>query len=169
MGKQENDSKTLKLSAEDQGYINQLEAYKNNLRQNVFYSAQRIDLLIISVSGAGLYASFEILKFFGQHKLYSIYIDDISPPVTWAGILFVVAVILNFCSQWSAYNANALQLEAVKLEVKERQDGAEVTPAKVGLFSPHWYNRLTYWLNLASNIIMIFGLILLTCSIPRLV
>ncbi|MCJ8288375.1 MAG: hypothetical protein HRT58_21875 [Crocinitomicaceae bacterium] len=62
---------------------------------NLFYSDQRLDLLVIAISGGGLYVALETMKFFKEHDLE---IDTI-----WllklAGIAFVVCIISNFVSQ----------------------------------------------------------------------
>src|SRR5690606_35288471 len=58
------------------------------------YGHQRIDILIITISGAGVYVCLETVK----------YLKDNSEKVHWlvmaSGILFLLAIILNLVSQW---------------------------------------------------------------------
>ncbi|MEP0365721.1 MAG: hypothetical protein ABJN36_09565 [Cyclobacteriaceae bacterium] len=68
--------------------------------QNMFYSIQRIDLLIISISGAGIYVCFETIKYLSSKN---------QPPELWvkvAGGLFLFGIIVNFISQLTGYETN---------------------------------------------------------------
>ncbi len=74
---------------------------KDNAKQYLLYAMQRIDLLLISISGAGIYGGWEIFK----------YVKDRSPLQNFclleiSQILFLVTIVLNFLAQWFSYNTH---------------------------------------------------------------
>lgn len=75
---------------------------------------QRIDLLIISVSGAGIYSCWDILKFLAEKKLTS----DLTM-LRISGFLFLFTIILNFIGQWSSFQANSKDEYSKRLEIDE--------------------------------------------------
>jgi len=76
------------------------KARKQICQSNLMYSIQRMDLLIISISGAGVYVILEVLKF-GYDKHLS------NPTILKiAGVLFILSIILNFSSQLTGRRAN---------------------------------------------------------------
>lgn len=80
---------------------NLLEGKKQSW-DGMFYSIQRIDLLIISICGAGIYVCLETIKYIATtHNLCAetLYIK------TSAGS-FLGGIILNFVSQQFGYKAN---------------------------------------------------------------
>ena len=67
---------------------------------NITYSIQRIDLLIVSVSGAGVYFCLEALKFMYENEI------AIGTYIKSSAGLFITAIILNFISQFFSFYAN---------------------------------------------------------------
>ena len=65
-----------------------------------FYAIQRIDLLIITISGAGVYVILEMLKFSRENPLPHLLALKVS------GCFFIAAIIINFYSQITGMNAN---------------------------------------------------------------
>lgn len=66
-----------------------------------FYAIQRMDLLIISISGAGVLVILEALKFsYDKPTLHSML------TLKWAGAMFVLTIIVNFISQITGKKAN---------------------------------------------------------------
>lgn len=69
---------------------------------SMFYSVQRMDLLIISISGAGIYVCLEAIKYMATNK-------DLCSDTCFIKIsagLFLVGIITNFFSQHYGYLAN---------------------------------------------------------------
>ncbi len=82
----------------------EIERYKKRESmswENMFYSTQRIDLLVIAISGAGIYVCLELFKFNIEEKL--------GIP-TWSikttGGFMILAIISNFISQVFGYKTN---------------------------------------------------------------
>ena len=68
--------------------------------EGMFYSIQRIDLLVISISGAGIYVCLETLKFNKENCM------DIGSLIKISGCFFLIAIIVNFISQVFGRNSN---------------------------------------------------------------
>ncbi len=129
----------------------QIEKEKNIAHQNMFYSVQRIDLLIIAVSGAGVYVCLETLKFIVEEKLNQ------SPIlIKIAGLMFVLAVVVNFISQITGKKTNYYDylMSCAILEKDEKK--AE----RYDCISGNW-DVATTWFNSSSIVIMFIGLILI--------
>lgn len=149
-------------------YIAALEKYADSLRANTFYSTQRIDLLIISVSGAGIYASIEFIKYinsiayltFPLKSNYIIYFKI-------TGLLFIASIATNFISQLTSYFANNRNLESVKHEIEDARSKSDDRKDLINerRSSAEWYNNLTKKINLVSPILMIIGLVLMVIFI----
>lgn len=68
--------------------------------EGMFYSVQRIDLLIISICGAGIYVCLESLKYFYENKLDSYCL------IKLAGAFFLLGIVTNFLSQIFGYKTH---------------------------------------------------------------
>ena len=66
----------------------------------MFYSEQRIDLLIIAISGAGIYVCLETIKFLSGQT------DIIGVGIKLSGCFLLGAIIANFIGQLLAKHAN---------------------------------------------------------------
>lgn len=81
--------------------MEKIKERKKQAWDNMIYSVQRFDLLIISTCAAGVYASLEIIKFnFVQHITSYLFLIKIS------GFFFLLGVVLNFLSQHYGLKAN---------------------------------------------------------------
>lgn len=133
---------------------------------SLFYTNQRMDLLIITISGAGIYACGEISKYFLEKK------QPISDDIKLIAFLFVLSIIVNFISQWFASKTHAfdycsiiLQLENYKLKdfpsakdyekkIKETKENIDEYESKSEKF-----NKYTISSNNISILLMIAALI----------
>lgn len=123
--------------------------------EGMFYSMQRIDLLIISICGAGIYICLETIKYFSEKG------EDISIFIRISGGLFLLGIIINFLSQIFGYKANEqdylmcdAEIEAGKNINKKEQQIIDQYDAKSEKFS-----KRTVRLNYISIGLMFMGLI----------
>lgn len=65
------------------------------------YSIQRIDLLLISISGAGVYAGWDVFKYVHEHNIVVSF-----SLLKWSAGLFLVTIIINFFSQFTSFHTN---------------------------------------------------------------
>ncbi|MES2381997.1 MAG: hypothetical protein V4538_13205 [Bacteroidota bacterium] len=121
-----------------------------------FYAIQRIDLLIISISGAGIYVVLETLKYSIEKTLSNVW------QIKGAGILFVAAIVINFLSQFTGKEANGHEMKmcAVKLSANKKK----ISKNKK-LISKHdtlatIYTNWTNFFNMFSFILMVGALIM---------
>jgi cytochrome b subunit of formate dehydrogenase len=117
-----------------------------------------MDLLIISISGAGLYVIFETLR---EFKAGKVAVNDTSL-LFWAGIFFLISIVVNFLSQISGYIVNTKE-ETYALRKLEEIEGYQIDytvlsklDKKIGRL-----NILTAILHYSSIISMFLGLIVL--------
>ena len=138
--------------------LDRLIKHQENTRDNKFYAIQRIDLLNISISGAGIYGIFEMLKFLENNNV--LYEPGL---IRFAGILFVATIILNFTSQWTGYKANLHEIDSTELEIS-KEKGDSIDEHRLGVIDGFvkCYNILTTVLNTSSTLTMIVGLVLVT-------
>lgn len=129
-----------------------------NTRSRTNYSLKRMDLLIISISGAGLYVIFETLR---EFKAGKVAVNDTSL-LFWAGIFFLISIVVNFLSQISGYIVNTKE-ETYALRKLEEIEGYQIDytvlsklDKKIGRL-----NILTAILHYSSIISMFLGLIVL--------
>lgn len=84
---------------------------------NKWYATSRIDLLIISISGGGLYIAFETLKFIKEQKFQIDYNF-----LQWAGGFFAFAIAINFVSQIFGFYANKNEAEYANKQIKKQMN-----------------------------------------------
>lgn len=126
---------------------------KAEIWQSLFYSAQRIDTLIMTISGAGIYVSLESMKFMNTSKI------EIPFLLKAAGFGFVIAIFLNFVSQYCSYrthfndwiiedinNKNTKEKEKFKAILEKSEKSAAV------------YSKINDILNITSAIIMFISI-----------
>ncbi|MDW3192964.1 MAG: hypothetical protein R8G66_11390 [Cytophagales bacterium] len=125
--------------------------------QNMIYSIQRIDLLIISISGAGIYVCFETIKFLISKNLP----PEISVKV--AGGLFLIGIIINFISQLTGYETNKFDylMYLVESESEEELSNDQKVERDRCDKKSEKFSKATYILNYASMGFMFAGLITL--------
>jgi hypothetical protein len=127
---------------------------------NAFYAMQRIDLLIISISGAAVYICLEIIK--------------MKPPVTnvmcfkITGAVLISAIISNFLSQMFSFKANLIDSHCKDLMIKQfnldESSDEYKTQDKVITHQEciaSIYDKGTKITNLLSVSLMIVGLIMI--------
>ena len=110
-------------------------------KSNLIYSVQRIDLLLISISGAGIYAGWELFKYIklSNHAVnFNLLVAS--------ELLFLFAIITNFLGQWAAYKTHLNEL----VEKPDLRD---------------FYNAFVYRFNNTSIFFMITGLFCLSIFI----
>ena len=109
-----------------------------------------MDILIISVSGGGVYVCLEAIKFLHEQNL------EISIVPKIAGVLFVIAVLVNFLSQYYSYKANYHDYLESQYKIAERSEDA----AKEDLLSDQFDKKVTLT-NKLSTWSMVIALIVL--------
>ncbi|WP_298342886.1 hypothetical protein [uncultured Algibacter sp.] len=137
-----------------------------NTKEKSDYSLKRMDLLVISISGGGLYVLFETLR---EFKTGNIIIED-TRLLLWTGITLLLAILINFGSQLSAYYANHFEEEYIQTELKILEDEKIKKKKKLELECEQKkydnkikrYNLVTDIFNAISILSMIIGLSLLT-------
>lgn len=73
---------------------------QNRSWDGMFYSSQRLDLLIVSISGAGIYVCLETIKYLSDKC------QDVNVLISISGGLFLFGIITNFISQLANHRAN---------------------------------------------------------------
>ena len=155
------------MTKKEEDYIAKLEKHADNLRSANFYSIQRIDLLIISISSAGIYASLEIMKYVMASELlkpdqvagFNIYFKITS-------LLFIVAIITNFVSQWTAHKGTSYSIESTKKEIYALE--YKVDSSKEISYCDKYaekYNKITTYTNTCSTLSMFLGLVIMIISV----
>lgn len=142
------------------GRLERIKMHLADAKSREVYSIQRIDLLIISVSGAGVYLVFETLKFLYTQQLA---VDRLL--LMAGGVAFVLAIMFNFASQWNGYFTNKYEACWAMFEHKRLND--EPMTADEDKEQAR-YNRLAVvhskWvrgLNITSTALMVAGVVLL--------
>ena len=117
--------------------------------EGMFYSMQRIDLLIISISGAGIYVCLEAIKYLTDKKI------DISFLIKLSASFFLVAIFLNFLSQLSGFYSNKQDFLMCQAKIQEEEEKKIVSYDK----KSDKYDTYTKYFNLSSIGFMFLGLI----------
>lgn len=133
-------------------YLKHQERTKNIIE----YGNSRFDLLIIAISGAGIYVVLEMLKFIVSTPLLI--------ETAWlkgSGLLFSGAIILNFIGQITSMQANSLDDQSSELDIENYLEGINDEQKELVQSlekkSDNWNNR-TKHLNWISAGLMFFGL-----------
>lgn len=131
-----------------------LEERRKLANEGWAYSMDQIDILIVSISGGGIYVALEVLKAMSAtHDLRSIKV---------AGCLFASAIIGNIVSQVTGKESNNFcikvcnhKLEQLKVPVTKRNSDLLQYLSKW----EKWYHKATNVLNMLSIILMLAALI----------
>ena len=137
--------------------MDRLRDRQNHSWDGMFYSGQRLDLLIVSISGAGIYVCLETLKYINDNHLYS------SSLIKWAGGILLLSIISNFISQFLGHKSNLydyLMCEA-KLDAGDKISKKEQSEIDKYNYQSDCYDKATTILNYISAIFMSIGLTLL--------
>lgn len=131
----------------------EIEAHKERKQlsySNLFYSEQRIDLLIIAMSGAGIYVCLETIKYLSSNG------KNIEILLKLPGCFLLGAVICNFIAQLLSRIANKHDY-LMCLCVDDQND----CDAKIHDKKSEIYSKAVSITNLISMISMFIGLTLL--------
>lgn len=123
--------------------------------EGMFYSMQRIDLLIVSICGAGIYVCLETIKYLSDKYLCISYFVRIS------GGLFLLGIIANFLSQIFGRNANKEDYLMCKTEIEAGEVISESERKKIDEHDKKsdFFSKITNQLNYISMVLMFLGLI----------
>lgn len=132
-----------------------LEERKKQTWDGMFYSIQRIDLLIISICGAGIYVCLETIKYLSTNK------QECGFLIKFSAFMFLMGIILNFFSQQFGFKANEqdyLMCETL-IEGGENICDSEKLLANKYDNKAECFSSLTAWFNYISMAFMFLGLI----------
>lgn len=131
--------------------------HRERALQNKWYAIGRIDLLVVSISGGGIYIIFEAMKFIIENKLAT----DVSLLKT-SGVIFTISIALNFVSQVFGWNANKYEAKWSKFKIDESRkkpiDAEEVGKVDFKVSICNWCVAVT---NNLSIIGMLAGVVIL--------
>jgi hypothetical protein len=136
----------------DELYIQWMEDHHKESKQRENYSNARLDLLTISISGAGLYIALETLKFLFEEKS-----GMPSWPVKVAGVLFTCAIAVNFWSQHTGRRTNIAAAQWALYEALKEKNGHEYPEQDPFEKDRECFGRMTKWLNVAATLLMLGG------------
>ncbi|NJB72305.1 NADH:ubiquinone oxidoreductase subunit 3 (subunit A) [Saonia flava] len=147
------------MKKRDELEYNKWVDHLNNTRERTNYAIRRMDLLIISICGGGIYIIFETIR---EMKGYEVDFEN-EGTLIFSGITFLFGITTNFISQVTGYRANHheenyTQLMLKKIEKKD-YDKEKMHNYNCGVDN---YNKWTNVLNIASIALMFIGLALLT-------
>ena len=129
---------------------NTIKMSKSNERQKLswegmFYSLQRIDLLIVSICGFGIYICLETIKFLSEKN------QDTGLLIKISAGCFLAGIIINFLSQISGYKSNEqdflmcdAEIDAGENPDKNEQKEIDKYDKKSEKFS-NWTSKLNYF------------------------
>lgn len=161
--KEKKDSKTKE--AQEQKQAAKLENWEKHLagaKEKEFYSIKRIDVLIISISGACIYIVLETLKFLHTPEIIKLNLSSCTILLKISAISSVIAIAINFVSQISGYKANGYEAKYSREVINQLEDGVndenklEAIDKKSEL-----YNNITSIMNITSSIFMALGIVFL--------
>ena len=99
--------------------LEDLNDYLKVCREKFQYAVQRFDILIVSLSVAGIILSFNYTRYLMDEK-------NISGWPTWipllSVILFALSIMSNFASQYTAFYAHRLEIEITKGKIRQVKD-----------------------------------------------
>ena len=142
-----------KMDEKEKGrlFLDRLLKHQEQTKDKKFYAIRRIDLLVITISGAGIYIILEMIKFFyGQDS-----VPDFCGPKIALGS-FTMAIILNFVSQWTGYEANKNEDKSTEICISQEKGGT-IDKYKLSLLEDKTdrYNILTTWFNVGATLLML--------------
>lgn len=133
-------------------------SHLNNTKERTFYAIRRMDLLTISISGAGIYIIFEAIR---EAKTGDLKLENTNLLIV-SGIAFLITILLNFASQTTGYFANSyeenfIEEELLRLEKKDWDKKFQKRIDKI----INRLDRATDILNVLSVLAMLIGLFFL--------
>lgn len=128
-----------------------LEARHKHAVEGWIYSIERMDLLIISISSAGVYVTLEALKYSLEHQLLN------TATLKFVGTAFIIAIILNIGSQFTGRKSNYYCIKACKEKLKQLELGQDELYSDFQTNADQ-YDTITHYLNNTSIIVMLLAL-----------
>ena len=146
------------MEKEDEIKYNAWNDHLLNTRDRTNYAIRRMDLLIISICGAGIYIVLETLRHIATKEIF---VSDTSR-LKISGILFAVAITINFISQKTGYWASENEEKYTMLELK-RIEGKDINESEQKEYDnkSRANTKATNALNWFSIVFMFLGIILL--------
>lgn len=147
----------------DEKKYNEWFEYLKSTKENISYSQKRTDLLIISISGGGLYVLLETLR---EFKTGNVDIENINILIV-SGVILLTGIVINFISQITSYHANRYEEEYINLELnkicekKKKKKKLITIEQKEADKENRKFNKATNILNYISIILMLLGVTLL--------
>jgi hypothetical protein len=125
--------------------------------EGMFYSIQRIDLLIVSICGAGIYVCLETIKYLSDKCI------DINLLIRFSGGLFLFGIIVNFLSQIFGFKANQQDFLMCQIEIDSGSKINKKEQTQIDKYdrSAEKFSNLTEVFNYISMSLMFIGLILI--------
>lgn len=150
-------SQEEKKHVPDDLYMQWMEDFHKESKQRENYSNARLDLLTISICGAGLYICLETLKFLLNTP--TLYMP--SWPIKIAGVLFTAAIAINFWSQHTGRRTNVAAAQWARYEALKEKNGKEYPDQDKFDKDRECFSRMTKWLNIVATIVMVIGVVFL--------
>lgn len=122
--------------------------------QGWFYAIQRIDILIISISGAGVYLNLETLKYAFENHISCYRSLKVS------GVSFVLSVIVNIISQFTGKKSNVNDMHYCEAILEASEPPSKVEESLINKYDKEAekFSKVTEILNLFSFLLMLIGL-----------
>lgn len=135
-----------------------LERHKR-IWEALFYAHQRMDILIISISGGGIYVSLEVMKYLNEKGLCIDYL------LKYSALSFVIAIITNFIAQkmssnvyFSDYQISDIEVTCDEEQIDKNEHQIHIDKLDKKSKSFDFYNKIFNW---SSICFMSLGLIFL--------
>lgn len=153
-----------KFNEEDKAkyQIDKLFKHHERADKKIFYSIQRIDLLVIAISTSGIIFNSQVFVYLNDN-MKCLLGWPVSQLIAFSSLLYLLAIISNFFSQVTGGKANKYEREWANLELKKHITDKEndvLTQKQVesDLKNDFWH-KWTLRLNATSFITMLVGLI----------
>ncbi|GAA0879668.1 hypothetical protein GCM10009119_26370 [Algoriphagus jejuensis] len=144
------------MKKKDRKFIKKLEKHLVSTKENKSYAVKRMDIVLVTLSSAGILFNFELIKFAHINEIRLCHFLLIFTPVS----LFGLTIILNILSHWTGYFANKYEEECSNLEKNSIQTKKEnLGEIQTIDFKIKLYNKGTGVLNGTSSITLIFALV----------
>ena len=128
--------------------------------ENLTYSFKRMDTLIISISGAGIYTCLSTIKFLLQEQIS----NDFQWIINSSGTLFALSIIINFVSQYTGAKSNEYDFLMSEEEIDANGKPDQVAKRKIDKYNQNSdkFSNATDILNIFSIVLLGIGLLSLT-------
>lgn len=148
----------LGVKKKDRHTYDNWNKYLESTKDRTNYSIRRMDLLVISISGGGLYIVFETIRVF---KTENMLINNILL-LKLAGISLLSAIVVNFVSQITGYHCNNYEEKYVQLVLEEIQN-KNIDKCLMDNYDrkSELFKRATKILNIVCISFMLLGLLFL--------